>query len=84
MGIVSAEANVGGALNGLVSMDGTSMACPPVAGLAALHWQAFKTGTRNPSTITPNLLSSCQVDAIEATQRDMTDIGRGLARAPHG
>lgn len=84
VGIVSAEANVGGALNGLVSMDGTSMACPHVAGLAALHWQAFKTGSRSPSTITPNLLSSCQIDAIDATHRDMTDIGRGLARAPHG
>jgi len=84
VGIVSAKANVGGALNGLVAMDGTSMACPHVAGLAALHWQAFKTGTRSPSTITPNLLSSCELDAIDASDRDMTDIGRGLARAPRG
>lgn len=76
--IVSAMA--GG--RGLRALSGTSMACPHVAGVAALWWEAIRSDGRTP---TP---TNVKAQLIAKTRRDVfddpaeVDIGQGLVTAP--
>lgn len=68
---------------GLNTISGTSMACPHVAGVAALWWEALqRTGTRpNARNITARLLASARKDVFEPGL-DAGDFGEGLVTAP--
>lgn len=75
--ILSAESG-----GGLVAFDGTSMACPHVAGAAALWWQKLQQrGIANPETVAGNLIS--QADDTSFAAKTGVDLrGAGLARCP--
>lgn len=78
VGIVSAAAD-----GDLRSLNGTSMACPHVAGLAALWWQAIgASGIPVTSrSIEARLMASASLAGI-APDVDVADRGQGLAQAP--
>jgi subtilisin family serine protease len=65
---------------GLVEMDGTSMACPHVAGLAALWWEheSNQNGAASAEAVKARII----VNAKRGRFINHTDIGRGLAMAP--
>ncbi|MGC9417659.1 MAG: S8 family peptidase [Rhodovulum sp.] len=78
VGVLSAKAG-----GGLRALSGTSMACPHVAGLAALWWEAARGGVlpANANTVSMRMLSSAVVAGI-APGVHVTDRGQGLAQAP--
>lgn len=71
VGVVSAKAGGGG-----LSLNGTSMATPHVAGLAALLWQAKPEATVN--QIEQAILNTCEV----LKKDDPLRFGRGLVNGP--
>jgi subtilisin family serine protease len=77
VGIVSARAG-----GGLVSMDGTSMATPHVAGVAALWAQKLESeGSFGLKPWTDRLLGSAVTQGLQAGF-DPSDVGSGLVQAP--
>ena len=77
--VVSAKAG-----GGLVALQGTSMACPHVAGIAALWWQRLKEDASVPATasaVVTRLRATCRTDVFRAGV-DMLDRGDGLVQAP--
>lgn len=77
--IVSAKAG-----GGLVAMNGTSMACPHVAGVAALFWEELA-GSRikaSSSRVQDRLLGSALYEDKFQSNTDFSDVGLGLAHAP--
>ena len=78
VGVVSAEAG-----GGLVSLNGTSMATPHVAGATALWWEevAETPVPRTATTVSARLLANADVTAL-APGVDVADRGAGLVKAP--
>jgi len=67
---------------GLKSLSGTSMACPHVAGVAALWWQHLALSGARPTSanVRARLLSAARIDLL--VRNDESDTGIGLATAP--
>ena len=79
--VVSAKAG-----GGLVALQGTSMACPHVAGVAALWWQRLKEKASIPATasaVVIRMRATCRTDVFRAGV-DVLDRGDGLVQAPPG
>ena len=79
-GVDVISARLGG---GLIALRGTSMACPHVAGCAAMWWQALA-GRSVPLTadaVTARLRASADA-AVFADDVDIADRGEGLVQAP--
>jgi subtilisin family serine protease len=80
-GVDILSAKVGG---GLRTLSGTSMACPHVAGVAALWWEALgKSGAVTPSAslVMANILSRARTEGFEPTATPI-DRGYGIVAAP--
>lgn len=79
-GVNVISAAIGG---GLRPLNGTSMACPHVAGIAALWWEAQR-ASGNPAfagAVQARLLATCTTAPIDPAT-DALDRGQGLVQAP--
>ena len=67
----------------LQTMNGTSMACPHVAGVTALWWEAVRAQglPATASTVIARVLATCRLDRL-ASDVDIADRGSGLVAAP--
>ena len=79
-GVAIKSVQVGG---GTKELNGTSMACPHVAGIAALWWEAVKASPvpATARTVQAKLLASARADVF-ASGVDIADRGVGLVTAP--
>jgi subtilisin family serine protease len=79
-GVAIKSARAGG---GLQTMSGTSMACPHVAGVAALWWEAVRASGLPPTAVTvaARMITACRLDGL-APDLDAADRGEGVATAP--
>jgi len=77
MNVLSARAG-----GGLIAFQGTSMACPHVAGVAALWWQAVTASQlpRRASTVLAKLIASARTQGL--ANFDSSSYGNGLVQAP--
>lgn len=81
-GVNILSAQIGG---GLKRLSGTSMACPHVAGIAALWWETIRSSgmvRANSDVVVDELLTNASRDESEITNFTPDDYGRGLAKAP--
>jgi subtilisin family serine protease len=79
-GVDVLSAKLGG---GLTSKSGTSMACPHVAGVTVLWWEAVAASAlpATPPTVIAKLLASAATSGF-APGVEVADRGVGLVRAP--